>query len=99
MSGDTIYMNYTSTLDKASRLDELAQRLRVTAVEVEERTAACACRGWEGSTCDAFLTKNRRSASNLRAHAWRLERCAEMLRFSAYEHYKNEMIAKTLFGG
>lgn len=99
MSEDTIYMNYVSTLDKASVLDELAQSMRKIAVEVEESTAACACRDWEGSTRDAFLTKNRRLASNFRAHAWRLERCAELLRISAYEHYKNEMLAQTLFGG
>lgn len=99
MTGDSIYMNYVSTLEKAGRLEELAYRLNSAAGEVEEKVSACAAGGWEGSARDAFLEKNRRAADKMRTHARKLERCAEMLRYAAFEYYRLEMAAQSIFGG
>ncbi len=99
MSAESIYINYISTMEKADHLDDLAQRLYAASRTVEEEASACAYGTWEGSCRDAYLEKNRRESDKMRAHAKKLERCADILRFSARQYYNSELFAQSLFGG
>lgn len=99
MSAESIYMNYSSTLEKVSQLEDLAVRLRQIADRLEVETYECSMSGWTGSAGDEYMKRGTRAAKKFLRHAQQLERSAGVLRYAATEHYKAEMLALEIIGG
>ena len=92
-----IYMDYQAMLQKAGRLEELAEELS-SAVQDEYNICGLSQSAWHGDSGDMFREKTTRSGKKLEKRAKELKKAASALRKTAKRQYETEMKLAALFG-
>lgn len=92
-TGDRIILDYRRTIEQAERLDELAKQIELIADQTMENALKNISVGWRGEKSEQYIRKGRKLEQQIYRRAKSLREAAEVLRKTAWNTYRAEMLS------